>query len=198
MSFVSEGTEEQVESAAAIALAAYVDVPLSRVTVTATVDRRLMTARELTISQSWTVVYEILADETTIDRVHDLATELSDAANATALGSFAGLLRSALSDEGVENSELQVIHTAPQRERITASTTSTEEDLFTTTGDSGEASGVLVSITISVAIFLCALAACFVKYSQWRKSQQRAQEDIVLSLDDSDDDSISRASEFSI
>ena len=125
MSFDSEGTKQQVESAAAITLADYYDVPLSRVTVSATIDRRLMMARELT-SQSWTVVYRIVADESTIARVFDSATELSDADNATALELFDTLMITALTNEGVDNSELvQVFHTAPQREDVTT----TEEDI---------------------------------------------------------------------
>ena len=84
MSFVSKGTEEQVESAASIAVATHHGVPLSIVTVDATVQyyRRLRTGRESTSSKSWTVDYLIVADESTINRVHDFATELSDAATA--------------------------------------------------------------------------------------------------------------------
>jgi len=192
MWFVSEGTEDQVESASSIALATHYGVPLSIVTVDATVQyyRRLRTARELTSSKSWTVDYRIVADESITDRIHGSATELSDAANAVAIGAFADIMILALADEGVENSErVQVTHTAPQKLVITASTatttTTTAEELPTTSDmeEYSEATGAILATIISVIIVLCALAYCCVRY---RKSQQRAQEerqDIVLSLD---------------
>ncbi|CAK0901836.1 unnamed protein product [Prorocentrum cordatum] len=201
MSFSSDGKEEQLESAVAIALAAYFDVPLSMATVTATIDRRLMPGRELTISQLWTVVHRIIADEVTIGRVYDHAIELSDASNVTALGYFDELLMTALSNEGVDNSEpVQVIHAAPQREMITASTTATEESVLpTATAEEGdaaptmteqdrEAAEVIVGITVSVGIFLGALAALLVRYCRRHRSPQRAQgeerQDVVMSADD--------------
>jgi hypothetical protein len=185
MSFVSEGTEEQVESAVSIALATHYGVPLSTLTVDATFQhRRLRTARELTSSKSWTVEYLIVADENAIDRVHDSATELSDAANAIALGSFADLLMTALSDEGVENSEpVRVSHTAPQKSVITVSMTTTEEEITTTmTEEYNEAMGAIVGTTVSVIVVLCALAYCFVRYRQWYRAREERQ-DMMISLD---------------
>jgi len=181
-----------VESASSIALATYHGVPLSTVTVDATVQyyRRLRTARELISSKYWTVDYRIVADESITDRIHGSATELSDAANAVAIGAFADIMILALADEGVEISErVQVIHTAPQKLVITASTaattTTTAEELPTTSDmeEYSEATGAILATVISVIIVLCALAYCCVRY---RKSQQRTQEerqDIVLSLD---------------
>jgi len=185
VSFVSEGTEEQVESAVSIALATHYGVPLSIVTVDATFQysRRLRTARELTSLKSWTVEYLIVADGKVIDRVHDSATELSDAANAIALGSFADLLMTALSDEGVDNSELvQVTHAAPQKSEITVSMTTTEEEITTSAADEyKEAMGPVVGTTVSVIIVLCALAFCFARYRRHRAREER--QDMMLSLD---------------
>jgi len=192
MSFVSEGTEEQVESAVSIALATHHGVPLSVVTVEGTVEyRRLRTARELTSSKSWTVDYLIVGDASVIDEVHDSATELSDAANATALESFADLLMAALSGEGVDNSEqVQVTHTAPQKSVITASTTTTttteEETTMKATGEHNDYRAAAVGVIASVVIALCALACCCVSYRQCYKSRQRAVEerqDMMLSMD---------------
>jgi hypothetical protein len=181
MSFVSDGTEQQVESAASTALATHHGVPLSSVTVDATAQsRRLMTARELTSSKSWTVAYLIVADESTIDRVLDSATELSDGANATALGSFADLLTTALSEEGVAvSASISVSFTAPQKGVVTAAVAVTaEEDVATTTEEPTDNYGVVVGITVSLVVVLCALAGCLVGYCHWSRTNQRAHEEL--------------------
>ena len=175
MSFVSKGTEEQVESAASIALATHHGVPLSIVTVDATVQyyRRLMTARGLTSSKSWTVDYLMIADEATIDRVYDSATKLSDADNATALELFAYLLMTALSDEGVDSSEpLQILHKAPQRLVITASSRTAAAATTRTTAEelAPKAAEPFVGVVVvGTAVSACALACCFEKYRRRRR-----------------------------
>ncbi|CAK0871465.1 unnamed protein product [Prorocentrum cordatum] len=180
MEFVSSGTQEQVESAASAALAEHYEVPLSIVTVTARELTSLNTARELSSLNSWTVYYTIVADEDTIDRVFDSATELFDGTD----DSLAALLTTALATEGIENDgHVQVTYGQPEKLVVP---TSTLDLVTTTTGEANAYLVVVVGTLVSVILVLCGLALCFMRYSKLRKNQQRAQEerhDIILSMD---------------
>jgi len=180
LEFASSGTQEQVESAASTALAEYFEVALSIVTVTARQLTSSNTARKLTTLNSWTVDYEIVADEDTIDRVFDYATGLSDGTN----DSFAALLTTALANEGIENDgQVQITYGQPQKIAVTPSTS---DPVTTATGEEDDYLLVVVGTTVSVILVLCAMAFCSVRYFQLRKELKREQEerhDMILDRD---------------